>query len=74
MRVYFGVRNHLLLFSKNAGDDPFGRRARRTAAILGAWLLFLFFSSGMPKGQGLKMFFRGVNDYRRGRFGGAMLA
>jgi len=72
LRVYFGVRNHLLLLRRNAGRRLPGRwlRAVNVSAL---WLLFLLLSSGIRKREGLAMLWRGLSDYRKGRFGGAML-
>jgi len=72
-RVYFGVRNHLLLFKKNPGSLSRGRRLKRVLNILALWLLFLFFSSRIGKKEGLKMYFQGIRDHRQERYGGAML-
>jgi len=72
LRVYFGIRNHLLLLRKNAGQGWPGRWFRGLN-VIGLWLLFLFVSSGISRGEGLRMLWRGLSDYRRGRFGGAEL-
>jgi len=72
LRVYFGVRNHLLLLRRNAGRRIPGRWLR-TLNVTALWLLFLFVSSGIARPEGLRMLVRGLSDYRKGRFGGAML-
>jgi len=72
LRVYFGVRNHLLLLRKNAGRRWPGHWLR-SFNVTALWLLFLVFSSGIGNREGLKMLMRGIADYRRGRFGGAMV-
>jgi len=72
VRVYFGIRNHLLLLRRNAGRSLPGRWLR-TLNVTFLWLLFLFFSSGISKTDGLRMLRRGLSDYRKGRFGGAVL-
>lgn len=72
VRVYFGVRNHLLLLRRNAGRRRPGRWLR-AVNVCALWLLFLFLSSTIGKREGLAMLWRGLFDYRRGRFGGAML-
>ncbi len=72
LRVYFGVRNHLLLLRKNAGQGLAGRWLRGVNVTL-LWLLFLLFSTGIARREGLRMLVRGISDYRGGRFGGAVL-
>jgi GT2 family glycosyltransferase len=72
LRVYFGIRNHLLLLRKNA-DRRWPGRWLRGINVTALWLLFLFLSSGIRKGEGLRMLARGIADYRQGRFGGAMV-
>lgn len=72
LRVYFGVRNHLLLLRRNAGRRLPGRWLRAVNVTI-LWLLFLLFSSNIGTGEGLAMLRRGLADFRGGRFGGAML-
>ncbi len=72
LRVYFGARNHLLLLRKNADQGLPGRWWRGVNVTL-LWLLFLLFSSGIGRREGLRMLVRGISDYRRGRFGGAVM-
>ncbi len=72
LRIYFGVRNHLLLLRRNAGRGLPGRWVR-SLNVTALWLLFLFVSSGITKREGLRQLFRGLSDYRKGRFGGAVL-
>jgi GT2 family glycosyltransferase len=72
LRIYFGVRNHLLLLRKNAGHGLPGRWLR-SLHVTALWLLFLFVSSGINKVDGLRQLMRGLSDYRQGRFGGAVL-
>lgn len=72
VRVYFGIRNHLLLLKLNAGRGLLGRWIR-TVNVTVLWLLFLFLSSGIPKKEGLRMLCRGLSDFRHGRFGGEVL-
>lgn len=72
LRVYFGIRNHLLLLRRNAGRGLPGCWLR-SLNVTFLWLIFLFFSSGIKKMDGLRMLRRGLSDYRKGRFGGAVL-
>jgi GT2 family glycosyltransferase len=72
LRVYFGVRNHLLLLQRNAARRLPGRWLR-AVNVTALWVLFLIFSSNIGTREGLGMLRRGLADYREGRFGGAML-
>jgi GT2 family glycosyltransferase len=71
LRVYYGLRNHLLLLRKNGRAAPLRWRLLRAPNVLLLWLLFLLFTSGIGKIAGLKMYRRALADYSRGRFGPA---
>ena len=69
LRVYYGMRNQLLLFNRNEPmENPAGRLIR-DAHIITLNLAYLVFRSGLPRLPALRMWARGISDFYRNRLG-----
>jgi GT2 family glycosyltransferase len=67
-RLYFGVRNHLLVASR-VGSQAWPVRAGRTVAIIGWTAAYAIVRTRLPLGPSLSAIRRGVRDHWRGRYG-----
>ncbi len=67
-RLYFGVRNHLLM-ARGFGPQAWPIRTARATAIIGWTTVYAIGRSGAPATAGLRAIYRGVRDHWRGRYG-----
>jgi GT2 family glycosyltransferase len=74
LRVYYGVRNHLLLAERGHPGDSSLRIALRKGSVLLLSLGYALTSPEVPRAAGLKALVRGVGDHVRRRYGPACSA
>jgi hypothetical protein len=67
-RLYFAVRNHLLLATR-VGPQAWPIRVARAANIVGLNVAHALVRSGTPIAPGLAAIGRGVRDHLKGRYG-----
>jgi GT2 family glycosyltransferase len=68
-RVYFGVRNHLLLAYRTGGQRTPVARVLQTGWIVGFNLMHVLLVSDVRRGEGLRALMAGVRDYVDGHYG-----
>ncbi|MCX5867825.1 MAG: glycosyltransferase family 2 protein [Proteobacteria bacterium] len=69
LRIYYGVRNQLLLFNRNEPYQNPVLRLLRDSYIISLNFLYIFFHSRLPKIQASKLWGQGISDYYRGKLG-----
>lgn len=67
--VYYAIRNHLLLLSRNCPMRPRALGALRTLWVIALNLGHVLFASRVPRMAGTRAIVAGINAYRRGEFG-----
>jgi len=68
-RIYFAVRNHLLLATRMRPQSTAPERWLRSVTIIALNLAHALMQREVPRGSGLRALVKGVRDFRAGRFG-----